>query len=480
VPAQPASITRARTKIVATVGPACDSCERLAELLKAGADVFRLNMAHGTIASHSETANRIRQVSRELNHPVAILVDLAGPKIRLGELAGGEIDCRAGETVRFIRGEAARGPNELCVTYSTLIDELSVGDRVMLVDGTVALKVEARDADGATCRVIQGGVVRNRQGVNLPGVKLSAPALGEADREHAQWAALNGIDFVSLSFVRRPDEVRELKALLKQHSSLAHVVAKIEKPEALENLEAIVAESDAVMVARGDLGVEIDVARMPVEQKRIIHTCRRMDRPVIVATQMLDSMRTSRVPTRAEVTDVANAILDGCDACMLSGETAIGSYPKESVEMMNRVAAATEELWAENPAVAPGGRPCENLHQVTLAMVRGVGAIARSLSAKLIVAATHSGRTALALSQQRNFVPTIGITDQEHVLRKMCLYWGVTPLAGVATRTDSELVQSIVAWGTSEGCLKSKDRIVLVCGTGLDAMGHNRLLVHEV
>lgn len=471
---------RARTKIVATVGPACRAPEKLKQLIEAGVDVFRLNMAHGNQAEHGETTREIRRLSRELDRPIAVLLDLAGPKIRLGELPGGELQCNAGEEFCFMRGRTPHGPHELVTTYAPLVDELSEGDRIMLADGTVGMVVVGRTADQVRCRVTQAGLIRSRQGVNLPGAKLSVPAMSNEDRENAVWAVRAGVDYVSLSFVRQAHEVRELKAMLKEQGSPARVVAKIEKQEALDSLDEIVDATDAVMVARGDLGVEIDVARTPVEQKRIIGVCNRRHKPVIVATQMLDSMRTSRLPTRAEVTDVANAILDGCDACMLSGETAIGDYPVESVQMMNRIMLATEPLLVERPAAAWTEIPIEDLHQVTQAMVQGVGAIARQLGARLIVAATHSGATALALAKQRNSIPTVGLTESEPVLRQMALYWGVTPLAGMPARDSYQLLKSIEDWGRRDGCLRTGDRVVLVSGIGLVAAGHNMLVVHEV
>ncbi|HEV3340993.1 MAG TPA: pyruvate kinase, partial [Pirellulales bacterium] len=336
--------TFARTKVIATVGPACREEHQLAELVRAGVDVFRLNMAHGGVEAQQVNLERIRRVSEAEERPVGVLADLAGPKIRLGELPGGEVECCQDACLRFVRGETSSQPAELVSNYSRLIDELKVGDRVMLADGTVSLVVEDRGADVAVCRVTQPGVVRSRQGINLPGVKLGLPAMNEADCAHAIWAAQRGIDFVGLSFVRSPDEVLALKAVLRAHNSRAMVIAKIEKPEALSRLEEIVSAADGVMVARGDLGVEIDVARTPVAQKQIVAACNRHRKPVIIATQMLDSMQHSQRPTRAEVTDVANAILDGCDACMLSGETAVGKYPRAAVEMMNRIAVATEPL----------------------------------------------------------------------------------------------------------------------------------------
>lgn len=472
--------SRARTKIVATVGPACRKPEQLQQLVLAGVDVFRLNMAHATWQQQQEVADSIRAVSRELNYPLGILADLAGPKIRLGELVGGELDCRAGEELWFIRGEKSDDPRRLVTTYAPLVDELDPGDRIMLADGTVGLVVEEKGKDFVRCRVKQGGVILNRQGVNLPGAKLSAPALSEIDRENAVWAAKAGIDFVGLSFVRQPQEVRQLKDLLRSNGSQARVVAKIEKQEALDALEEIVDASDGIMVARGDLGVEIDVARTPVEQKRIIATCHRRHKPVIVATQMLDSMRHSVQPTRAEVADVANAILDGADACMLSGETAIGDHPATCVEMMNRIALATEPLVRPGQLHPLAERPLEDLHRVTEAVVNAVGSIAAQLEAKLIVVATHTGSTALAISKQRCPVPIAAVTDSEMVLRQMSLFWGVTPVGGVSVKDSDQLIQEAERRGKEQGLLRPGEYLVLVSAIGLVASGHNMLVVHEV
>ncbi|HEV3002864.1 MAG TPA: pyruvate kinase [Pirellulales bacterium] len=471
---------RVRTKIVATVGPACRAPDQLAELIEAGADVLRLNMAHGHLEEHEETLAAIREVGRRLGRPIGVLADLAGPKIRLGELRGGQVACAEAGELRFVRGDVSTHPSELVCTYERLIDELEVGDRIMLADGTVGLSVEERGTDFARCRVTQAGMVRSRQGVNLPGVKVALPAMSDDDRGHAAWAARNLVDFVGLSFVRSPDEVRELKQLLRSHKSQAMVIAKIEKQEALDRLEEIVAAADGVMVARGDLGVEIDLARTPVVQKQIVSICNRYQKPVIIATQMLDSMQHSRHPTRAEVTDVANAILDGCDACMLSGETAMGEFPRAAVEMMNRIAEATEPLLRQRAPQPLSDHPIEDLHRVTQAVVYGVQFIASQLDAKLVVVATHSGATALALSKLRSHVPIVAVTDSEIVSRQMSLLWGVTPLEGAPTRASVQLIKFIEEWGRREGCLSAGDHIVLVSGIGLVASGHNMLVVHEV
>ncbi len=480
-------IQTARTKIVATVGPSCRESAQLAALAKSGAKIFRLNMAHAAPAEQQVYVDRIRQVSAEINEPLAILVDLAGPKFRLSELPGDQIFCHRDETFFFVKGTPAN-PNELITSYEPLIDELSVGDQVMLSDGTVSMVVEELLEDRVRLRVQQQGTIRSRQGINLPGVRLSAPAISVEDHQHAIWAAKAGIDFVSLSFVRSPDEVRALKDILRSSGSQASVIAKIEKREALDRLEEIVAEADGIMVARGDLGVEIDVAEMPIAQKRIIRVSQEYHKPVIIATQMLDSMHESQRPTRAEVTDVANAILDGADACMLSGETAIGKHPRKVVEMMNRIALATEASMIGQPLRTPSKKKVDGLHEVTSAVVRGAGAMAHTLEAKLVVVASHSGRTALALSQLRNFVPTIGVSSKESTLRQMCLYWGVTPLRNAAAENVDQLIKQLEEWSCRVGLTVSGDRIVIVGGSHLTvtqenkkgSAAHDLVMVHEV
>jgi pyruvate kinase len=472
--------TRANTKIVATVGPASRREANLSALIDAGVDVFRLNMAHGDIPQHEEVLARIRKLSADKHHPIAVLVDLAGPKIRLGELVGGEVNCELGAEFEFIREESSTDPHKLGSTYDKLIDELRVGDRVMLADGTVSMLIESKSKHSAKCRCVQAGPIRSRQGINLPGVKVSLPAMSEEDKEHAVWAARNGVDYVSLSFVRSPKEVLELKWLLDFHHSPALVIAKIEKQEALDQLEAIVHATDGIMVARGDLGVEIDVARMPVVQKQIIAMCHRYQKPVIVATQMLDSMQHSPRPTRAEVTDVANAILDGADACMLSGETAVGEYPIAAVEMMNRVAAATEPLFATRPPFETPDKLPEGLLPITHGVVLGAGQIAKQLDAKIIVVVSHSGVTALSISKHRSLVPTIGVSNRESTLRQMCLYWGVIPLADAPMTDSFELIQHVEKWGLENRTLAVGDNLVLVAGIGLASKGHNMVRVHIV
>lgn len=469
-----------RTKIVATVGPACQSPEMLRELIRTGVDVFRINTAHGTRAEHQQTLRDVREASIECGWPVGVLVDLAGPKIRLGQLIDDPTDCPLGAEFRFIDGQTARQANELTCTYEPLVRELSVGDRVMLADGTVSMEVVGKDESSARCVVTGAGVLRSRQGVNLPGVALSVPAMTEADISNAIWAAEAGVDFISLSFVRSPVEVRQLRELVRAHGSRALVIAKIEKGEALAHLDDIVLAAGGVMVARGDLGVEIDLAETPVAQKRIIEVCQRLAKPVIVATQMLDSMQESARPTRAEVSDVANAILDGADACMLSGETAIGKYPREAVDVMHRVMLSTERTLTRTSGDLVPIAALSDVHPITAATVYGATEIASRVSAKLIVIASHGGATARVKAKFRSAIPVVGVSDNEATLRRMTLFWGILPLPGAPVGNGPALREFIDNWGRTTGVLATGDRVVYVTGSEVIAHAHNVVVVQEV
>ncbi len=471
---------RARTKIVATVGPACSSVDQLGGLLKAGVDVFRINTAHGNTEQHDQTLANIREAASKQDRPVAVLVDLAGPKIRLGQLSTDPLECPMDAEFDFVEGETSSAPNELTTNYPKLVDELEEGNRVLLADGTVGLHVTSKTKDRARCKVFAPGILRSRQGVNLPGVKLSVPSITEADKRHAKWAAENDADFVSLSFVRSANDVIELKQMLTGLGSQAMTIAKIEKPEALDCLDAIVREAGGIMVARGDLGVEIDIEETPVQQKIIIDTCTRHEKPVIVATQMLDSMQSSRRPTRAEASDVANAILDGADACMLSGETAIGDYPAESVEMMNRIMLATERLLPDGMARKVQPHPdLTSVNPVTEAVVHGAAKIAERLHARLVAIQTKSGRTALAKAKQRDTIRTIAVSDTERVLRQMALFWGIEPVAG-APNGSAALGKFIDQWGKENHVLEAGNYVVLMASADLPVGAHNGVVVHKV
>jgi pyruvate kinase len=424
-------------------------------------DIFRLNMAHGTRQQHQSAVDAIRRAGSAIGRPVGILVDLAGPKIRLGQLAVETLACVPGDFLTFVRGETATRTDQLVCSYAALLDELQVGDWIMLRDGLVRLAVREKGPDFARCQIVDGGEVRSRQGVNLPGVKLSIPAFGPADRDNADWAAKQEIDFVSLSFVRTAGELNELREALRARDSRALVVAKIEKREALDNLDSLIDSADAVMVARGDLGVEIDVEKTPLAQKRIIRACQAGGKPVIVATQMLESMHTSPQPTRAEVSDVANAILDGADACMLSGETAIGQYPRESVLMMRKVMREAEKLLEHRRSVEStfardaGGA-------VDSAVIFGAAQIARRLEARAVVLATSSLRAARIKSKQRDFIPVVAVTPDKTVVRQLCLFWGVNPRLTDRLHQPTELRELIRRWTNEDPAFRSGDRVVVV------------------
>ncbi|HUG90762.1 MAG TPA: pyruvate kinase [Planctomycetaceae bacterium] len=474
-----------KTKIIATVGPACGSRDQLQELVEAGVDVFRLNFAHGQYDWLAGIVEDIRTVSEELERPVGILGDLSGPKIRLGELPEGGVTCHAGQQFQFVRDGRADDPTQLTSTYDRLIDDLSPGNRVLLADGTVSMRVVGKHAGEGrvVCVVEQPGTLRSRQGINLPGVQLSTPSMTGKDHEDLRWAVAHDLDYVGLSFVRSADDIRKLRAaigdLAPEHPP--QIVAKIEKMEAVSELDSILDETDAVMVARGDLGVEVDIARVPALQKRIIRVCNQHRIPVITATQMLDSMQDNELPTRAEASDVANAVLDGSDAVMLSGETAIGRYPREAVAMMSRIAQEAERLVKPTPLGDLDSQPRMRATIVTEAVTLGAGAAAEHLNADLIVIATHSGKTAMALSKQRGQVPILALTDSPAAARRMCLYWGITGLETDAVREPPEvLLKHVLDWGRRHGILDHGSRLVLVTTTNWARGGKDLLLVHAV
>ncbi|MCS6978225.1 MAG: pyruvate kinase [Gemmatales bacterium] len=467
---------RVKTKIVATVGPACEDEERLEQMMLAGADVFRLNFSHGTWDWHSAVVERIRSVSQRLGRQVAILQDLCGPKLRLGEIPGGALQCHLGARVRLVSQAVGLG-NELPVGDPAVLEALRPGDRVLLADGNVALEVTERHPDAVEAEVTLAGEVRSRQGIAAPNVRLNVEPLTPKDLQDLDWTSRNVVDYVGLSFVRRPEDVDRLRQELSLRGIQANVIAKIEKTEALNHLQAVIQRADAVMVARGDLGIEIDVARVPLVQKEIIRECNRQGKPVITATQMLESMRSSNRPTRAEAADVANAILDGTDAVMLSAETATGLYPIAAVETMNRIAAATESALANWKLPRC---PEEEATNVVTSTVICAGQLADRIHARLIVAATRSGETALALSRERNRTPILGLSDNPATVRRMALYWGVLPVHLDEPRKEAEYIGKVASWAKNQGLVSPGDRIVFVLGQGWMESSYNTIMVHEV
>lgn len=474
-----------KTKVVATLGPASESKEVLRELIASGVDIFRLNFAHGQHIWLEQQVRRIREVSRELACPVGILADLSGPKIRLGEISGGEVQCPEGATFRFVRGQESAEPTDLTCSYEPLIDDVRIGDRILLADGIVSMVVleKATDTSWVKCLVVQSGKIRSRQGVNLPGVALSTPSVTAKDRDDLAWALRQQVDFVGLSFVRKAEDIHLLHQLITAQAPTVTplIVAKIEKTEALADLDNILNATDAVMVARGDLGVETEITRVPVLQKQIIRRCNEFRIPVITATQMLDSMQSNELPTRAEVTDVANAVIDGTDAVMLSGETAIGHHPVACVRMMDRIAAEAE------PLITPRGFSeftCEESRRalpVTEAVTRGAIVAADYVQANLIVVTTITGRTALALSRYRGRVPILAITDREEVARRMTLYWGVTSiLSDLVGKSPDALMRFVEEWGRQQEILRTGSTFVVVGHTNWLGESHNLMMIHTI
>jgi len=464
-----------RTKIVATIGPATSSAATLRALIEAGATTFRLNFSHGTHEDHQRSIRLIRQTSFELDQPVGILQDLQGPKIRLGRFEQGSIVLNKGD--RFIlTSKPMLGNQEISsVTYDPLADEVPEGATILLDDGRVEMKVEKVDPEAQQlhCRVVVGGPLSNNKGVNFPGVYLSIKALTDKDRRDLMFGLDQGVDWVALSFVRNPQDVLEIKDLISSAGKDVPVIVKIEKHEAIEEMEAILSISDGVMVARGDLGVELPAEDVPILQKRLIATANRLGIPVITATQMLDSMVHSPRPTRAEISDVANAILDGTDAVMLSNETAVGKYPVEAVATMARIAIRIEQE-KSGRTFEDSGRTIPN------AISHAVGQIAEQLNAAAIMTLTKSGSTARNVSKFRPQKPILAVTPHVDVARRLQLVWGVKPLLVLDLPSTGQTFQAALNVAQEKHLLQEGDLVVMTAGTLQGVSGSTDLIKVEV
>lgn len=472
---------KVRTKIVATVGPASRSPEMIRQLILAGVDVFRLNFSHGTHDDHTAVRAAIYEQAEAAGRIVAILQDLCGPKIRLGPIAGDEVNCELGAFFTLAAEADPADPRRLTCSYRELAEDLRPGDDVLFADGTVAMRVEAVHDGVLRLCVTLPGKLRSKQGVNLPGATLKVASLTPKDLEDLDWTKTHPVDYVGLSFVRTAEDVAGLRRELEARGITSKIVAKIEKPQAVANLEAILSRTDAVMVARGDLGVELDVATVPAIQKRIIAACHQSRIPVITATQMLASMEFTNRPTRAEASDVFNAVIDGTDAVMLSGETAIGAYPVDAVRMMGRIAVEAERL------VPPGegrmiGSPLRPgwLLPVTQGIVEAASVACRRLNAALLVVATHSGNTALEVSKYRHATRTLALSPNPETARQMALFWGVLPRYYDDADTFGDALEYATAWARERGLVQGGDRVVLLGGTVPGSNVQNAMLVREV
>jgi pyruvate kinase len=460
--------TIGKTKIVATIGPASATPDVLRALVEAGVSVFRLNFSHGTHEGHSTVVSDIRSISRALGRHVAILQDLCGPKMRLGTLPNDVIECQLGEEYTLVSEPSPDGVRELTCSYRQLPDDLKPGETVLFADGTVAMAVTETAPGRARLKVTLPGRLRSRQGVNLPGSDLAVDSLTSKDLEDLDWTARHAadVDFVGLSFVRRAEDVERLRHELQARNCRSRIVVKIEKPQAVRNLEAIITATDAVMVARGDLGVEMDVQRVPAIQKRIIALCNAAHRPVITATQMLNSMEHSNRPTRAEASDVFNAVLDGSDAVMLSGESAVGDYPVEAVATMRRICAEAEALLkssAYTPQKQSASLP-RRLSPITEAAADATCLMARQLDARLIVVAAESGRSALALSNRRPTAPVLALARSEEVARLFALCWGVDAVLLPDVQSPEQILAFGMSWAKSHELVRQGQLAVLLRG----------------
>ncbi|NPA58165.1 MAG: pyruvate kinase [Aquificae bacterium] len=419
-----------KVKIVATLGPATDSREKIKQLIEAGVDVFRFNFSHGDHKTHAENLKKIREVSAELGREVAVLQDLSGPKIRIGDVKE-PFYLHFEDRIKIVKEKVIGDKNRISINHPEILDKLKVGDRIYIADGMIRLEVVEKDEEGVVCKVIVGGMVSSRKGVNFPNLKLDIPALTEKDRQDLKFGIKIGIDIVALSFVKTAEDVIEAKNFIKENGGDAPLFAKIEKHEAIENIDSIIQVSDGIMVARGDLGVEIEMEKVPVLQKMIISKCNLVGKPVITATQMLTSMLTSPRPTRAEVSDIANAVLDGTDAVMLSDETAVGKYPVESVKVMRRTIEETEKIYPFYKDLPAEG-------DVTSAVASAGSSLAKDLNASAIVAFTRSGRTAVNVAKYRPACEILGVAHDIKTFRRLNIVWGVNPFMIIEEGLDTD------------------------------------------
>jgi pyruvate kinase len=465
-----------RAKIVSTLGPATSSYDNIRAIIDAGVDVARMNLSHGSYEVHEGVYANVRKAAADAGKPVAVLVDLQGPKIRLGKFEAGPYELAEGDIFK-ITTEDIIGTKEISsTTFKGLPQDVNPGDFLLIDDGKVRVKVLETDGTVVTTEVIVAGPVSNNKGINLPGVAVNVPALSDKDEADLRWGLKLGADIIALSFVRNASDIERVHEIMAEEGRRVPVVAKIEKPQAVEALEGIIEAFDAIMVARGDLGVELPLEAVPIVQKRAVELARRAAKPVIVATQMLESMISSPVPTRAETSDVANAVLDGADAVMLSGETSVGEYPTVTVQTMARIVTSTEEHGLDR--IAPlGTRPRTQSGAITLAATE----VADFVEAKYLCVFTESGESARRMARLRNKIPILAFTPEESTRRKMALYWGVESfVVDRVTHTDQMVAQVDEAL-KSTGRAVNGDKVIIISGSPPGIPGTtNDIRVHRV
>lgn len=467
-------ITRKRTKIVATVGPASDDSEILEKLVEAGVNVFRLNFSHGSLENKAEIIKSIRLIALKLNRSIAILGDLQGPKIRVGLIEGGQMSVANGSQLVITTDECEGLNGKVSTSYKDFANDVAVGDRILMDDGLLEFKVTNIQGNEVCCETVHGGILKSRKGINLPNTKVSAKSLSEKDKEDLLFCINNDVDYIALSFVRSAEDIAEVKEIISNNSSDIPVIAKIEKPEAVANIDSILKISDGIMVARGDLGVEIDPEKVPLIQKNIISKCNEAGKPVITATQMLESMVTNPRPTRAETSDVANSVIDGTDALMLSAETASGQFPVEAVSVMSRIAEDVEKETLSK------WNNCQPVKGSRLSMTDAIGygacSVSEHVGAEAILVFTQTGKSAALVSKYRTAIPIYATTPSIKVRRRLALYYGVYSLM-VENREDTDSrIDAACEKALRANILTKGDVIVVTMGSPVSAQGTTNLL----
>ncbi|MDN4592943.1 pyruvate kinase [Polycladomyces subterraneus] len=468
-----------KTKIVCTIGPSSEDPETLKRLILAGMNVARLNFSHGSHEEHGRRIEAVRRAAAELGRTVAILLDTKGPEIRTGELQGGEAELKAGDRLTLTTEPILGNAQRVSVSYEGLPADVKPGSTILIDDGLIRLDVEAVEGTEIHCRVANGGLLKNRKGVNLPGLKVNLPGITSKDADDIVFGIQKGVDFIAASFVRKPEDILEIRKILEEHDADIQIIAKIENSEGLEHLDEILEVADGLMVARGDLGVEIPAEEVPLVQKEMIRKCNNLGKPVITATQMLDSMQRNPRPTRAEASDVANAILDGTDAVMLSGETAAGKYPVEAVETMDRIALRTEKALRYRDLFRQ--RRLEQEVSITDSISQAVVHAAESLQSSAIITSTESGFTARMVSKYRPRAPIIAVTPNDRVMAKLSLVWGVYPVKGTKVTNTDEMLQVAIRSALASKYVRHGDLVVITAGVPSGQSGSTNLMkVHVI
>jgi len=468
-----------KTKIVCTIGPASSSRRMIERLAKAGMNVARINLSHGKLPEHEKVIRDIRDVARTLNLPIAILLDLPGPKIRTGALANGKVTLKEDSAFSIVKENIKGDETKVSVNYPSFFKDVKAGNSIFVNDGAIELKVISASASKVQCRVIVGGELTENKGVNLPGIRLNLPSTINTNLEQMAFGVEQGVDFFAISFVRSAADIAERRRFLHQMGVHIPLIAKIEKHEAVKNIDNIVREADGIMVARGDLGIEMPLAEVPIIQKSIIRKCNNVGKPVIVATQMLETMINMARPTRAEVSDVANAIFDGADAVMLSGETAAGKYPVQAAEMMANIATETEAALPYEQILIEKRRHA--LAQTDDAISYAACAISQQIGATCIVAYTRTGSTALRVSKYRPKATILAITPDERILRRLALSWGIEPYLARAPKNVDVLFQEAARLAVRTDLAKSGDFIAVTAGIPMGVPGSTNIIkVHRI